>query len=225
MRDFLVYVSADSGRYLGEFLGEDRLFDLAVNNFRGEPFDAGQAEYSFATAGHKWRNIARDLPAIARRYRACAFLDDDLAISTATINRAFQVGVAAGLDVWQTALTWDSYVGWEHTLQRPPGQGVLGWGIRQVPFVEIMMPFFSAFALDACWSTFTENYSGWGIEFLWPVRVPGGKFAVVDLLSARHTRPIQSETWRTPDGETALEECFELVRRHGLRGPQYGRFG
>ena len=173
MREFLLYVSDDAGRYLGDFLAPCREWDLAVNNFRGLPFDARGAEYAFQTPGHKWHNIDADIAEIAPRYRACAFLDDDIEISGHALNRLFHTGLAFDLDVWQPSLTDRSYVGWPHTRQ------VIGGVFRFVPFVEIMAPFFTRAALARCWPTFRENYSGWGIDFLWPLRFPNPRFAVI----------------------------------------------
>ena len=121
------------------------------------------------------------------------------------------------LNIWQPALTPDSYTGWLHTR-------VQSVGVRPVPFVEIMMPFFRWSALKACLPSFTETESGWGIDFLWPKMVHNEGIAVFDSLTATHCRPIQSENWKLSNGKTPLQEGHELAEKYNLRGSQYGRF-
>lgn len=214
MRDFLVYASCDSGKFLGDFLNPCREFDVCVNDYTGET-ETLQAELNTFHTGHKWKNVA-STPGWCD-YRAYAFIDDDIDISAESINDCFYYGLQCGYDVWQPALVGGN-VGWPHTRQ------LTNKCARHVPFVEIMMPFFSAEALRKCWHTFTENESGWGIDFLWPLQFENPSFAVLDFITARHTRPIQSETWQLSNGKTPLQECHELAAKYNLRGTQYGRF-
>lgn len=217
MRDFLVYTSCDTGQFKAEFLHPCRTFDLAINNYLGTDFDC-RGEYSFREANQKWRNIQAVMGEICDEYRAVAFIDDDIQIEHSAIDQCFRVGLALELDIWQPSLTADSYASWPHTLHQ---RGRIG---RFVPFVEIMMPFFSHDALYSCWHTFSENESGWGIEFLWPKRLLNPRLAVLDCFQAKHCRPIGSKLRKMPNGKTSLEECHELAKKHNLRGKQYGRF-
>lgn len=221
-RDFLVYVPTKRGELVADLWGPDREYDIALNDYTGGGKGTLGADFPLACAGHKWPVIAK-LAGGLWRYKAVCFLDDDIKIGTLDLNRLFHAGLAFDLDVWQAALSDESYIGWPHTRRQP---GILRAGIlRAVPFVEIMMPVFSRRALKICRPTFTENVSGWGIDFLWPLQFASPRFAVLDFIVATHTRPIQSEVWRMPDGRTPLEECFDLVRKYGIKGPQYGRFG
>lgn len=216
-RKFLVYVA---GAFpIGDIFGADRTYDIALNNFDGQIEYKEHAEYRFCHKGEKWPSIVANLnPAMLAKYDAVCFLDDDIEISTDTLNKAFADGLEAKLSVWQVSLTPDSHYGWPHTVCGKTG------AVRRVPFIEIMMPIFSREALAEAWPTFAENESGWGIDFLYSQLFHRSKVAILDNLTAKHARPIQSQDRVMKNGKKAVEEATELCRKHKLSGEQYGRF-
>ena len=79
--------------------------------------------------------------------------------------------------------------------------------------------------LETCLPTFTENLSGWGLDWVWPHRlgVETRRSAVIDAVAVTHTRPVGGPSRRNlrETGVNAQDEAVELLRRHGLeRRPQ-----
>jgi hypothetical protein len=74
-----------------------------------------------------------------------------------------------------------------------------------VPLVEIMMPVFVHEALLAVWQTFSESQSGYGLDLLWPKVLKNKGLAVVDCVQARHIGPVNSGSWRMPNGKMKAE--------------------
>ena len=210
-RPFLVYCPASGGRFSPRLFGQNRLFDVAINDYSGKLDQVpAEAEWKFADRDHKWPSVSRNLAKIDRGYQLYAFLDDDLEITTEQLNRLFLIGVRQHLQLFQPALTADSQCSWPLLKQVP-------WTyLRPTRFVEIMTPFFSAAALQTCWPTFTESQSGYGLDFLWSSLVAEGK-AVVDAIAVRHSRPVQSGEWRMANGSTPGEELARLLARFGIR--------
>ena len=202
---------------VGKIFESYRQYDIALNNFDGDEIWSTDADFCFIDKGEKWQSIAKIIPRLDRIYDAYCFLDDDIEITTEQLNLLLNCGIEKGFDIWQASLTPDSIYGWPHTVSQ-------GRGCRYVPFVEIMMPCFHSSALDACLHTFTENYSGWGIDFLWPKCIPQGRFGIFDDIAVAHRRPVQSRDRIHPNGKKALEECHDLALKYDLRGRQYGNF-
>jgi hypothetical protein len=220
LRDFLLYIPAAGGRFVADILGPDRLYDVAVNDFR--PQDARGpirgVEYVFYEPCHKWPGIVRNLEYLPA-YQAYCFLDDDIAVDTWTMDRLFRAGLAAGLDCWQASLTCWSHAGWPHTVSQAGGPQP-----RPVHFVEIMMPIFSAAGLAKCRATFARTESGWGIDFVWPILLGREHMGIFDDLRVTHTRPVNSHAWRLSNGKTPRQEALEVMREYGISGPQFGLF-
>ncbi len=174
VRDYLVFCSTNHGKAEAELFGGDRLFDVALHDYSSwvgtEVGTFRQGEYWFPFPKYeKFEAAAEVIPALPS-YKYYAFLDDDLSISTDALNRLFQVGNALKLDLYQPALTKTSFSSHPHLYEDK-------WArcpIKEVPFVEIMCPFFSKDALDKCLPTFNINSSAWGLDiYMWPERAQG----------------------------------------------------
>jgi hypothetical protein len=206
-RDYLIYTPAKWGEFAGDFVGEGRLFDLAVNDWTGDgrfSKAARQAEYTFAEKGHKWPCVARVLDRLPA-YRFYAFIDEDVDASVDTLNRLFQTGEVLGLNLYQPALTPRSHYSHEFSRVNPESY------VRATTFVEIMAPFLSHDALAQVRPTFTLSELGWGLEYLWNDILRSQGMAIVDRFPVTHVRPVQSNKWKNQRGETAEQECARML--------------
>lgn len=113
--------------------------------------------------------------------------DDDILMDSSCINSLFDAMSHYGLRIAQPALV-NSYYLWGHTLKDPYCV------LRYTNFVEMMVPCFSREALEKVLFTFNENETGWGAETHWPLLIHANPkdMAIIDMVSVKHTRPIQS---------------------------------
>lgn len=209
MRPYLVFCSVGSKGPTGDLFGLHREFDVAFHNY-----DSGatvvprtrEAEYYWLRPGAEKLNVAAALlPGILGGYKQIAILDDDLALTTDDLNRLFRVGGALRLPLYQPALTLGSFCSHKHLFQ---SKRSLAEPVRQVPFVEIMCPFFSRAALMDCLPTFDINESGWGLDcFLWPKAVGGECYVVDGILVGHYRMPVRRDrTLR--NGLTPMQELW-----------------
>ena len=210
-RPFLVYCPTHCGSYLGEFFREHRLFDVALNDYSGKGSVLDGAEWKFSKPGHKWPCINAILQELPVRYEYYAFIDDDISISTDALNTLFLIGYALQLQLYQAALSDDSICAYSVLKQRQHSY------IRPTGIVEIMMPVFSKNALDICAHTFSKSESGWGLDLIWPDYLEHTGLAVVDVVVAKHLRPINSANWQLANGKTAVGECEAVLAWHARR--------
>src|SRR5438552_1270153 len=134
-RDYLVFCSTNHGRATPELCGERRNFDVCLHDYgdwRVE--DHGtfrQSEYYFPYPNREKLEVAAEIIPALPSYKYYAFLDDDLTVTTDQLNRLFQVGTGLDLQLYQPALTGNSFGSWQHLFTR--------YGkVRQVEVVEIM---------------------------------------------------------------------------------------
>ena len=112
--------------------------------------------------------------------------DDDLLTSQDTISAMFDVSRQVGLDLFAPALHDASYFAHFDTMRNHSFAG------RWTGFVEIMMPGFSASALEKLAPTLhhSETGWGWGLDSLWPHLLDHKNGGVIDSLPVLHTRPV-----------------------------------
>ena len=103
----------------------------------------------------------------------------------ATINQCFKVGERYGLQIWQPALSADSYITYAASLQNPHFE------LRFCNYVEMMCPFFHTKPLKKVAPLFSLGFES-GIDLIWCsiANENGGACAVVDGCIVRHTRPV-----------------------------------
>jgi hypothetical protein len=209
---FLVYLSSD-GSCKAELFGNGRLFDVAVNRWKGpDPFANIEAfaDWDFSVDEEKFYSATHLLDGIWQKYEAVCFLDDDVELSTKQINQLFQIGYACNLDLWQPALSIDSVNCWPHLAVQ--NRSI----VRNGRFVELMMPFFRRRGLEQCIDTFQLTESGWGLAYLWPeYRV---RIGIVDGVQACHMRPLKQPIGcrRMPNGKTQREEDDEIIKQYRI---------
>lgn len=160
------------------------IYDGSYNKF------CNDSDFVACDAGYKMDMTYRYLhrhPELFEKYEYFFLLDDDIVISTEDVNRLFSMMREYQLKIAQPSLVM-SYYTYKHTAFHP------FYILRYTNFVEMMMPCFSRDALKAVLPTFEQKIRWCGIEMHWPVLVCSNHkdMAIVDAVSAKHTRPVQS---------------------------------
>ena len=160
------------------------IYDGSYNKF------CNDSDFVACDAGYKMDMTYRYLhrhPELFEKYEYFFLLDDDIVISTEDVNRLFSMMREYQLKIAQPSLVM-SYYTYKHTAFHP------FYILRYTNFVEMMMPCFSRDALKAVLPTFEQKIRWCGIEMHWPVLVGSNHkdMAIVDAVSAKHTRPVQS---------------------------------
>jgi len=194
---------------------------FALHDFSGDIYCGNPiAEYKFAGRGHKWFCIKNNLPRINKEYQYYAFLDNDIEITTNQVNKLFEICDRNKLQLHQPTLTYQSCGSHLWLFKRYLSEE----DVREVPFVELMMPFFHKDALLKCFNSFTETESGWGLDVLW-AHLLEGKVTVSDSVTVTHAKPVESGQWVLKNGKTAQRELNEVLRRYYLGFPRYIKLG
>ncbi|TWI22591.1 DUF707 domain-containing protein [Mesorhizobium tianshanense] len=163
-------------------------FDLLVAAY--EPgVSHGQNDLSVFLPGRKiagYHALFQSYPEIVTRYDFIALIDDDIETTKLDLNRLFAIGRQYKLDLFQPALSLDSYFSYAATLVS--GKRYL---LRYTNTVEMMCPVFSARCLQAALKLFGLGYET-GIDLLWTrlTDMPWLRYAIVDDVVVRHTRPV-----------------------------------
>ena len=160
------------------------IYDGSYNKF------CNDSDFVACDAGYKMDMIYRYLhrhPELFEKYEYFFLLDDDIVISTEDVNRLFSMMREYQLKIAQPSLVM-SYYTYKHTAFHP------FYILRYTNFVEMMMPCFSRDALKVVLPTFEQKIRWCGIEMHWPVLIGSNHndMAIVDAVSAKHTRPVQS---------------------------------
>lgn len=160
------------------------IYDGSYNKF------CNDSDFVACDAGYKMDMTYRYLhrhPELFEKYEYFFLLDDDIVISTEDVNRLFSMMREYQLKIAQPSLVM-SYYTYKHTAFHP------FYILRYTNFVEMMMPCFSRDSLKAVLPTFEQKIRWCGIEMHWPVLVGSNHkdMAIVDAVSAKHTRPVQS---------------------------------
>ncbi|HEX2540188.1 MAG TPA: DUF707 domain-containing protein [Caldimonas sp.] len=216
-RNLVVVRAGDASLHRQWLDAPDRDFDLFISYYGSSPGrHRADADLYEERHGPKWPGIAalleQHLPVLGA-YDAFWFPDDDLAASSAVIDRMFAFFRAYQLCLAQPALTRDSYYTWDTLLQDSRAH------IRYTGFVEVMAPLFSRAALDVCRPTFVESRSGWGLDWVWPglCRQAGlGRMAIVDATPVRHTRPVGGELYRNHPELDPRRDAAQLLRKYHI---------
>lgn len=146
--------------------------------------------------------------------------DDDILADTATINRLFRLFVEHRLELAQPSLDSASFV--SHAITRHRRLLTL----RFTNFVEIMVPVMTRRAFELLRPSFTENDSGWGLDYYWASRVEAhlgrDRMAILDAVSVRHTRPVDQRRGASYVNlkKSPRDELSELLARYDLKEEQ-----
>lgn len=208
-----------------EWLTPNRNFDVLRNYYEdpGSEFcqESDHVTFQRGTKTTAVSILLKKYPDILLIYNYILLLDDDVDISTSSIEHLFDEMSAHHLVLAQPLLSHDSQTVWR-ALRDPGNRG----RIVPVTSVEVMMPAFSREALRALAWTFDESVSGFGIDLLWgsclSEEQKQGQIAVVGSVSARHLRPIDEvggAFYRAmaARGISPRLELWRLMTRHGLK--------
>ena len=146
--------------------------------------------------------------------------DDDILADTATINRMFRLFVDHRLELAQPSLDRASFMSHEITRQRRM------LTLRFTNFVEVMVPIMTRRAFELLRPSFTENQSGWGLDYYWASQIESRLdrdcIGILDAVSVRHTRQIDLEHGRfyATLKKSPQDDLTELLTRYHLEEKQ-----
>lgn len=145
---------------------------------------------------------------IPAEYEVVLFLNSDIFISYAEINRFFDYVDLFALDISQPALSLNSYYSHQFLLKKT------GIEVEPVPFVEVMMPCLSRAVIDELARLGLFTISGWGMdEYLFQHVVDSLQLrpqAVVHAVTALHTKPVESRGMVFSHGMNSQQEREQL---------------
>jgi hypothetical protein len=157
--------------------------------------------------GQKWTGLSYLLKSWSgwRDYRYVVLADDDLMMTEATVTGFFERCVQLGAQLAQPALAPDSYA--SHLVVMRNSE----FAVRQVTFVEVMLPCFRADVLaDLLWTLdLTETGYGFGLDSLWPKLLGYQDLYIVDHLPVFHTRAVG--VMRDEETERSLRAEEEMI--------------
>lgn len=217
---YLVFIQA-SGDFVNPHRG-GRSFDVLLNYYDGSSNHDEAADYIVGQRGTKTtaiRKLLAEAGDIMFAYDAVLFLDDDVEITTAGIDRLFALFTERRLDLAQASLTQESSCAFA-ILKQP----LAGNGVRGLTAIEIMMPVVSRRALEACGSAFSEGISGWAVDFLLSAEVRrrfGDRIALIGEVVAKHERDIDLSEgafyrYLRSHGIEATTEAGRIAERFGV---------
>lgn len=139
---------------------------------------------------HLIKTFIKDHFDLVSKYEYVWLPDDDISISVDNLNLMFHTAKQYNLYICQPSVI-SSNGKIEHDITRPRK----GAKLRFTNFVEVMMPLFDVAILLSLYDEFDLSESGWGLDALWPYRLnyPRNRLAVIDEISALHTKPGGSD--------------------------------
>jgi hypothetical protein len=189
----LVYIQ--SGKRLDSaLLSEPRAYDVLLNYYDQSPPNphAETVVYQRGCKNTAIRRLLEMRPDMLLGYERVLFLDDDLELGAADIDRLFAVAEKEELDLAGPSLTADSQTAWPFLLQPGAGKGII-----RASSIEIMAPLMTRRALEAVTWVFAESASGWGGDLLLGpvVRAAFGpeRVGVIGSVAVRHARPVDTK--------------------------------
>ena len=189
-------------------------FDLMTYSFDGSEatelctsLPGWKGHFSFVS--EMWgESLHKLFPLIPPEYEVVQFLNSDIFISYADINKFFDYVDMFALDISQPALSLNSFYSLPFTLKKTSIE------VEPIPFVEGMMPCLSRAVIDELVRLDLWTISGWGVDqFLFQIIVERLKLrpqAIVHAVTALHTKPVESSQMRFSNGMTADEERNQL---------------
>ena len=165
----------------------DRNFDLLVASFDPDsrPNEAAGTFHRFIPGSkvHGWQTTVSD--DFIDRYDYVALIDDDIDTDADSLSRLFALGAAQGFTIFQPSLSWDSYFTYAGTVRNPL------FTFRRVNYIEMMAPFFAVRALRQIAPLFDYGWES-GIDLIWGSALlpEDRRFAIIDAIPIRHTRPV-----------------------------------
>jgi hypothetical protein len=198
--------------------GEPPTFDLAVCYYGDDPKAFPDCASRYAVKGGKWDGLHAFFvanPDVFEKYDWIWLPDDDIATTTASINRLFDLAEKHSLDVAQPSLTWDSYFSLLITLRNPCFE------LRWTNFAEVMVPVFRAQFLCKIAPTFVGRRFGTGLDYMWARWMPDPWYraGIIDAVAVRHTRPAGKGNLSLGAENAQKAEWNTLLQAYGLATP------
>lgn len=194
-----------------------RSFDIYLCPYAPLPFGSDPADsvvIGETIPGLKWTglNILLNTWQGWRDYDYIAFVDDDILASQTDWSKFFEICADARIKIAQPSLTQDSYFSHLMTLQNK------NFILRETTYVEAMMPCFHRDTLVDLLPTLPLNSSGsgWGLDYLWAMKLGYRDMWIVDSVPMRHTRPV-GLAYNSRMNEF-IAETRALVRAQGASG-------
>jgi hypothetical protein len=188
-REFLVFVRAGADSLHRDWLAQDpdRNWDCVVSWWGREPPANGE-ELQVSGGSLKLDSFVdfyRSHRALVAGYRHVLIADDDIRFAPGAISRLFDICAQRHLPLAQPALRWGTWVNQPVTMRNPFTE------VREVSFVEIMVPVFDQPTLQALIDTFLMTRSGVGVDVVWSYRLQARHaIFVVDSVCVDHTKPV-----------------------------------
>ena len=147
------------------------------------------------------------------KYDYVWFPDDDLWLHQKDLECYLDMCREHQFVISQPSLMKGSFYTWKITLQNCLAN------YRETDFVEVMAPCFKVDRFDLFATTFEENTSGWGLEWLWwkiAQEHSCGNFVIVDKVSMLHTREVGVANSGGAK-KSPYEEESDLLKKYGLK--------
>ncbi len=143
-------------------------------------------------------------------YNYIGLLDDDQAIAVSGLNRLLQIAGQQGLDVFQPAVSADSYYSHAMFVQKKEHSP------ERVHWVEIMSPFLRKEIFESGEDFYKCNISSYGIDrYLFPYlqqKLNHNNTALIHEVSIRHLKPVTDGNKKFSNGLDARQEG-EVLRK------------
>ena len=143
-------------------------------------------------------------------YKYIGLLDDDQAIAVSGLNRLLEIAEQQKLDVFQPAVSADSYYSHAMFVQKH------GHAPESVHWVEIMSPFLRKEIFESGEAFYKANISSYGVDrYLFPYlqkRLNRCHTALIHEVSIRHLKPVTDGNKKFSNGLDARQEG-EVLRK------------
>ena len=219
-RALVICQAGQSGLPFAWATDPSRDWDLLMNYYDAKGMRPWLGDYVVFQKGTKFtamKLLTDRFQSILGLYEHVLFIDDDVSTTVGDLIALFAACRCHSLDLAQMALSPGSSCNWPHLFARPDRKGP-----REVSAVEIMMPVLSRRALAWIAPTLGKSVSGFGLDLIWGRLVSGngGKIAVLDDISATHTRPVDQADgafyrYLRQHGINAKAELWMLLKRYG----------
>lgn len=227
-RRYLVFCRASDQSLHKQWLipSNERSFDLFIEYYGEKPdmYIDDCEYYSHHTEGSKWTRfptLLKKHQELIFSYDAIMIADDDISMSSSSINKAFKTFTDHNLLLAQPALSLDSF--YSHEITRQKNNFVL----RYTNYVEGMLPIFSQDALKICWPTFEKCVSGWGLDQIWftVLGEPKNKIAIIDAVPVKHTRAVFHGDLYITTKIDPWSELENIKKEYGVKYFSFCEFG